>query len=159
MKGNRFYHRVELLNIFLAILGTIFMVSTWKLWGSTIKLEPLGEAGFPFIISSLLVFATIILVFHEAFKLPMDRTYKIVLRDVRTIRWIFLVVWSVLYIFVVGSLGFVLTSILYQVGLMISLGASKKSNIALAILISVVFTLIIYLSYTGIFHIPVPGAL
>ena len=136
MKRRQLCYRIDVLNIFLLLLGIAFMFSAWKLWNTAIRLEILGPGGFPLIFSVIWV----------------------TIRDIRTIRWLLLILFTMIYIFTINKIGFVINSILYLMALMITFGATKKFHLISAIILSGVITLIVYVAYTMLFRIPLPGS-
>ena len=159
MRGSPWPQRIDLLNIFLLLLGGLFLVSAWKLWTTAMKLEVLGPGGFPLIFSAFWVAGVGVIIVFEAIKPQIIPSYKINIHDIRTVRWLLIVFLTVLYIFVVGKIGFIVTSIVYEIVLMIGFGATKRAQTLLAIIISIMLTFSIYFSYSMFFKIPVPGAL
>ena len=159
LKMGRLGRRLEPLHIVLILLGGLFLTSAWQTYTTTRRLEVLGATGFPLIVSALLLLGVAALAVYEALKPPPATRVGMRLKDIKTIRCLVLVALSVLYVFVVEALGFVITSIFYEVALMACLGATQRLHLVIAIVLSVVLTFAIYLSYTMLFQIPVPGVL
>ena len=159
MKRRQLYYRIDVLNIFLLLLGIAFIGSAWKLWNTAIRLEILGPGGFPLIFSVIWVIGIASIIGYEIFKPQGIPSNKVTIRDIRTIRWILLILFTMIYIFTINKIGFVINSILYLMALMITFGATKKFHLISAIILSGVITLIVYVAYTMLFRIPLPGVM
>ena len=146
------------LNILLLVAGSACVVSTVKLYGAERRLEVLGPAGFPLIVSALGIFLVAIITVFELVKLHEIHGYKIDIRDVRVIRTLLIIILTSLYIAAVGKLGFFVASIIYQSVLTIALGATTKVNMFVALIASILSVSSIYAVYTLLFRLPLPGA-
>jgi len=152
----RQWYRFDLLNIVLLLLGIVLLVEGCRIFITEFKIEMLGPGGFPVIFCAFWVVGLIALITLEAIK-PRMVSSKINIHDVRVIRGLLTVFLTLLYIFVVGKIGFIITSIVFQTALMIGFGATKKAHMALAVIGSVLSTGIIYVTYTMLFYLPLPG--
>ena len=129
------------------------------MWKTAIRLEILGPGGFGLVFSAIWVTGIASIVVYEFFKPQSIPSNKVIVRDIRTIRWILLILFTMIYIFTINKIGFIINSILYQVVLMITFGATKKVQVIYAIILSVLVTLIVYVAYTMLFRIPLPGTI
>lgn len=159
MKHRPWHYRIDGLNIFLLLLGIAFIGSAWRLWKTAIRLEILGPGGFPLIFSVIWLLGIALIVVNEFIKPQGIPSNKVIIRDIRTIRWILVILFTMIYIFTINKIGFVINSILYLMALMITFGATKKSHLIFAIILSLSITLIVYVAYTMLFRIPLPGVM
>ena len=146
-------------SIFLLLLGVAFLVESVKIWSNTKRLELLGAGGWPIIMSAIWVLGTLWIMVYEHIKREPVPSYKVDIRDAKTLRWIWLVVLMLIYIFIVRLAGFVITTIVFEFALMVAFGSTSKRNLVNAALVAVGATLFIYYCYTYAFRIPLPGQL
>lgn len=147
----------NLLSILLLVPGGCFVVSAWNLRSYAAKLEVLGPAGFPLVISSVWVILLAAMIVRECVASRGSQPSEVDVRDIRTIRTALVIVCTLIYVAVVGKVGFVLTSAVYQLVLMIALGATKKGHVIIAFMVSALSIFSIYMVYTLLFKLPLPG--
>ena len=147
--------------VYVAVLaiGILFLVESGKLLMLPGKIEVLGMGGWAFIMSSIWVTIIIILIIYGTVKRETVPSYKINIYDGGTIRWVLIVLMTLLYVLVVRRLDFIITSLIYQYVLIVCFSAFRKRDFVLAALVSIMTTLLIYYSYTLLFKVPLPGML
>jgi hypothetical protein len=149
--------RLDWASIILLFLGGAFLVESVKIWANTKGMEPLGSGGWPTIMSVLWVAGILGVLAFEHFKQQPVPSYKIDIHDVGTIRGIWLVSLTLIYIFIVRMAGFVITTIVFEFALMVCFGSTGKRNLVKAAIVAVIATLVVYYCYTLVFSIPLPG--
>ena len=144
--------------IFLIVWGFFFLIEAWKLCVAVKSPDPLGTGGWPLLMSAVWVASALgILVLEIVKRGHPVASYTMTYTGI--FRWLSLVVLSLLYIFIVRTGGFILTTIIFQFVLMISFGSTSKRHLVLGAVIAVIATLVIKYSYTLVFKIPLPGQL
>jgi len=151
--------RVSISNILLLLLAGSFLVSAGITYTKTWRApnDVLGPGGLPFVAASLWFLVLAALTVFQAIKPHTIDNDKITIGDVRTIRALIAISLTVLYVALVGTIGFIITNIVYVAALAILCGGTKRTHIVIAITISIVATFSIYLFYTRAFNLPVPG--
>lgn len=159
VKNSPRWLRLDWASISLLLLGVAFLVESVKIWANTKRMEPLGAGGWPLIMSAIWIAGILGVMVVETIKREPVPSYKVNIRDPRTLRWILLVALILIYIFIVRLAGFVITTIFFEFALMVSFGSTSKRNLVIAALAAVGVTLIVYYCYTYAFSIPLPGQL
>jgi len=159
VKNSPRWFRLDWACIILFLGGVLFLIESLKLVEAGKRTEPLGSGGWPLIMSAIWVAGILGVMAYEAFKRLPVPSYKINMRDIGTIRCLWLVVFMLLYIFLVRRLGFVITTIVFEFALMVALGGTSKRHLILSAITAVIVTLVVYYCYTLAFEIPLPGQL
>ena len=155
MRG--FVRSFHLFNFLLPVVGSACVVLTARQYMVEGRIEALGPAGFPLIMSVIATLLVAGIIIFEFFSSQEIYGYKIDIRDIRTMRSSVIIVLTFLYLGVVGTIGFIVASIIYEALLIITLGATKKAHVIAALVVSVAATVSIYVVYTFFFQLPVPG--
>lgn len=151
--------RLNWSSIILLLLGGTCLFESIRLSANLQKMEPLGAGGWPIILSVFWLVSILGVMAFEYFKQQPVSSYKIDIHDARTRRWVLIVSLILIYIFVVSTAGFVMTTIGFEFAMMIGLGITGKRNLLIAAIAAVTVTLTIYFCYTLAFGIPLPGQL
>lgn len=146
-----------LTGILAVLLGGIYLFATLNLKQQTTG-DPLGPRVFPLIVAALIIILGIILVVREVltskenrdillFKLS-DEGKKVLLRIVITS------VLGIIYGFVLDSLGYLISTTLFMIGLMFLVNtlARWKQNL----LVSIAFSVVSYGAFAMLLHLSLP---
>lgn len=149
-------------NIFLLVLAGCFVISARTLYQNTWRSpnDIIGAGGLPLGVAVLwfiILLGIIVFEFIKTRGIRENESDTLTINDLRTKRALVAVSLTLLYVVVVGKIGFIIASIIYQTVLMMTFGATKKAHIIIAIMISAVSVMFIYLVYIYAFNLPVPG--
>ncbi len=132
----------KILTIGLLILETFYFV--------LIKALPENAAKYPTFVCGLLVLTVMLGI--KSFTLKEKYEEKI-FADLQLKQFLFIIVISAIYIFLIELLGFFVTTLVYLMLTMIGL----KANIKLSAITSVGFCILIYLVFVAFLRVPVPS--
>lgn len=139
-----------LICIVLFIWNTIYMIEAINM-GSPIRKGQVDVNFFPIVISCLMYIVTFYLLVHS-FKQNKE---IINFNFTKKSKPILIIVFTIIYILLLKSLGYMLSSILYIFSI-ISIFDSKKRSLYIKIIYSVVIAILIFLLYEKIFAIRLP---
>lgn len=116
-----------------------------------IKALPEKAAKYPFFVLGLMVVLTVILGI-KSFLIKNNEENKKVFDGFLLKQFLFIVVISAIYIFIIDILGFFTSTLIYLITIMFSLKTNKK----IAIISSIIFCIIIYCVFVLFLKVPVP---
>ena len=133
----------KILTIGLLILETFYFV--------LIKSLPENAAKYPMFVCMLLLVLTIMLGIKSF--TSKEKYEEKIFADLQLKQFLFIIVISAIYIFLIELLGFFVTTLVYLMLTMIGL----KANIKLSAIASVGFCILIYLVFVAFLRVPVPS--
>ncbi|HZK11287.1 MAG TPA: tripartite tricarboxylate transporter TctB family protein [Atribacterota bacterium] len=136
--------------IILFIWNTIYMIEAISM-GSPIRKGRVDVNFFPIVISCMMYLFTLYLLVHS-FKQNKELTE---INFTNKSRPILIIVFTIIYILLLKSIGYMLSSILYIFSI-VSIFDSKKRSLYKKIIYSVIIAILIFLLYEKIFAIRLP---
>lgn len=133
----------KVLTIGLLILETFYFI--------LIKALPKNAAKYPMFVCTLLIILTIMLGI-KSFTVKEKYEEKL-FANLQLKQFLFIIVISGIYIFLIELLGFFVTTFVYLIIVMIGL----KANVKLSALTSIGFCILIYLIFVVFLKVPVPS--
>ncbi len=136
--------------IILFIWNTIYMIEAINM-GSPIRNGRVDANFFPIVISCLMYIVTFYLLIHS-FKQNKE---IIAFNFTQKSKPILIIIFTVIYILLLKSIGYMLSSVLYIFSI-VSIFDSKKRSLYLKIIYAVIIAILIFLLYEKIFAIRLP---
>ncbi|MDU1909696.1 tripartite tricarboxylate transporter TctB family protein [Fusobacterium sp.] len=133
----------KILTIGLLILETFYFV--------LIKRLPENAAKYPMFVCILLIVLTIMLGIRSF--TSKEKYRGKLFADLQLKQFLFIIIISAIYIFLIELLGFFVTTFIYLMVAMIGL----KANIKLSAITSIAFCILIYLVFVAFLKVPVPS--
>jgi len=139
-----------LICVALFIWNTIYMIEAISM-GSPIKKGQVDINFFPIVISCLMYVVTLYLFVHS-FKQDKE---IINFNFTKKSKPVLIIVFTIIYILLLKSLGYMLSSILYIFSI-VSIFSPKQRSVYIKIIYSVIIAILIFLLYEKIFAIRLP---